>query len=82
MEPGRTGIFQAMTQRHAVNSSFVNEVHYDPENRTATVHLKAGSYRFSDVPELDVKNLVGAGSVGTHFNKIFKAKHGGKATRI
>ena len=67
--------------RHEVHSSFVRAVDYDPDTREATVHLNAGSYRAHDVPDADVKALIGASSVGTHFNTIFKKKHGHKLAR-
>lgn len=66
-----------MTQRHEVRSSFVRTVEYDPATKVTTVHLAGGSYRFHGVPESDVKSLIAAPSIGTHFNKVFKAKHSG-----
>lgn len=71
-----------MRTRHETSSSFVRAVEHDPATNTAIVHLDGGSYRFHSVPESDLKALIGAPSVGTHFNKVFKAKHGGKAVRI
>jgi KTSC domain len=66
--------------RHETNSSFVRAVEYDPGKKTADVHLEGGSYRFHGVSDDEVKALVSAASVGTHFNQVFK--RGRKGVRI
>lgn len=71
-----------MTTRHEVHSSFVRSVEYDPDTKHATVHLAGGSFRFHGVPQSDVTALVSSQSVGTHFNKVFKAVHGKKGKRV
>lgn len=41
-----------------------------------TVHFKNGTaYRYADVTKDQFNDLVGAESVGTHFNKVFKPAH-------
>lgn len=65
---------------HSVNSSFIRSVDYDPATKRAVVHLANDSYHFSNVPEDHVKALVGASSVGTHFNQVFKVRHKGNRT--
>lgn len=66
-----------MSERHEVRSSFVTALEFDPSG-VVTVHLKAGSYSVHGVPEADFRAMLNAPSIGTHFNQIFKKKHGGK----
>jgi hypothetical protein len=44
--------------------------------------LHKGTYEYADVSPEDHAALCSAGSVGKHFNTVFKAAHGHKAKKI
>ena len=65
------------------DSTLVQATDYNPDTKTLHVELlHKGTYEYVDVPAEDVASLRTAGSVGKHFNTVFKAKHGAKAVKV
>ena len=70
--------------RTPLDSSSIQAVLHDPATKEVHVELMHGRgiYSYHDVPDADVKALIGAHSCGAHFNTVFKPTHGHKARKI
>lgn len=75
---GRLTYTNAYDAGDEFESSFVNAVLYDANDRHAAVQIgDAGDYYiYEGVSPQDVENLVNANSVGAAYNQIFKVEHG------
>jgi hypothetical protein len=59
-----------------VQSSNIEAVGYDPEQKTMSVRFKGGNiYHYHDVEKDTHEALVGAKSVGSHFHANIKNKY-------
>lgn len=63
-------------KRVVVNSSSLRALGYDPEQQVLEVQFSSGAlYRYEAVPPEAVQALLEAGSLGRHFNQVFKPQH-------
>lgn len=64
------------TKAYETASSFVDVVYVNENDDYVVVELTNDFYKYKGVPAYAVSNLVGAGSVGTHYNTVFKPAYG------
>jgi len=64
------------TQHYGVNSSWVDDVYYNANERYAVIDLDDNMYRYDNVSKDDVEALVKAPSVGAYYNTQFKHAFG------
>jgi len=64
------------TKNFGTDSSFVDGVFYNENEKYAVVELADDYYLYENVSESDVADLVNAPSVGAHYNTVFKKAHG------
>lgn len=68
------------TEEFYVVSSLIDSVYYNANDRTAVLDVNDRIYRYSDVDRDDVEALANGrdsnGSVGAHYNRVFKTKYG------
>lgn len=62
------------TDHYAPDSSFINNVWYNRNNNELVVVIGDNAYLYENVDFANVRQLVDAYSVGTHYNTIFKGK--------
>lgn len=55
---------------HDVDSSNLQRVGYDPEDRTLAIEFKNGdTYNYEEVPEFVYEELMRSSSLGTYFHQ-------------
>ncbi len=60
-------------QMHPVDSSNIDAVGYDPEQREIYIRFLSGrTYVYGDADELTFEDLRSADSVGSYFNRVIK----------
>lgn len=64
------------TREFNVSSSLVEGVFYNANDNYVVLDLNDNFYRYNDVSEDDVTNLITASSVGSYYNLDFKHKFG------
>lgn len=63
-------------KRTAVRSSSLRSLGYDADAQALEVEFSSGAiYRYEQVPAEAVQALLGAESLGKHFNQVFKPRH-------
>ncbi len=63
----------AQPEMTLVESSNVESIGYDSQNRTVYIqYLKGGLYIYKDVPEMEYEGLLYAPSIGSYLHRNFK----------
>ena len=66
-------------ETYQVSSSSIQQVGYDSDTSKLTVWFNSGKkYEYNDVPKEEYQKLIGAASVGSHFNSQIKTRFTGK----
>lgn len=72
-------ILQNFPKMEKVESSNVDRIGYDPQNKIAYVlFLNRSMYMYLDVPKAEFENLKYADSVGSYFSRTFRSKYESK----
>jgi hypothetical protein len=62
--------------RAPVTSSNILSIGYDPNTLTLEIEFKNGAiYQYYDIPEVEYRNLISAGSIGTYLNQSIKGNY-------
>lgn len=62
--------------RFSVSSSNIDYINYNEKHQEAIIDFKGGtSYLYKNVTREEIDEMVDAESVGSHFNRVFKAAH-------
>lgn len=61
---------------HAVTSSNIEAIGYDPQTNTLGVRFKGGAeYQYPDISRQEYEDLKLAGSVGSHFHRHIRHRN-------
>ena len=64
--------------RHSVSSSNIASIGHEPESNTLEVEFKNGHvYRYAGVSAEVHRDLMNAGSIGSHFHKHIRSNYSG-----